>query len=194
MTLRRLARTVAVIAHQLPRSAQAAAVRSALSPFAEELLEQAQALRREDAFDDLHAMVQQVGIGDPELAAYPAEAQVARAEDQAANAGGDEGAGAHDAGFERNVECGVFKPVIPGGGGSLAECEHFRVRRGVMGTDRSISSPAGGLAIDDEHGAHRHLACRGSLAGEGEGLLHPDIVAVVQSGISVPRRFRTIAI
>jgi hypothetical protein len=25
-------------------------------------------------------------------------------------------------------------------------------------------------------------------------LLHPDIVAVVQSGISVPRRFRTIAI
>jgi len=60
---------------------------------------QLDAFRAEDPFHHLDGMVEQFRIGDPELAAHAAEAQVAGAEDEAANTGGHQGARAHYAGL-----------------------------------------------------------------------------------------------
>jgi hypothetical protein len=56
-----------------------------------------------------------------ELAAHAAEAEVAGAEHESADAGVNQGSGAHDAGFEGGVERGAFEPIVADLGRCLAE-------------------------------------------------------------------------
>ena len=93
---------------------------SQLAAFPKEVLEEGSGFRGEYAFDDVDAVVEEIGIGELELGADAAEAKIAGAEDEGMDAGVDKGAGAHNAGFERDVECGLAEAVIGGlkGGGS----------------------------------------------------------------------------
>jgi hypothetical protein len=87
-------------------------IRGDLALTGEEILEELGAIGGEGAFEDFEAMVEELVIGELEFAAYAAEAQVARAENESADAGMDQGAGAHDAGFERGIERGAFQTIV----------------------------------------------------------------------------------
>jgi len=102
------------------------------APRAEEALEKFYAFGGEDALDDFDAVVEEIAVGDAEFAADSAEAEVAAAEDEAADAGVDQRAGAHDAGFEGDVEGGIGQAVVVERTRSFAEGEEFGVSSWVI--------------------------------------------------------------
>lgn len=144
---------------------------------AEEVFEQGGGFGGEEAFVDFEAVVEDVGIGEAELGAHAAEAEVAGGEDEAIKAGVDERAGAHDARFEGDVECGAAEAVIAEGEGGGAEGEDFGVGGGVDGGDRGVAGFGEERAVRaDNDGADGGFAGFGGIAGQGEGAAHPEIV------------------
>ena len=132
----------------------------------EEVLEELGAFGAEDAFGDFDAVVEEVGVGELELAADAAEAEVAGAEDDAGDAGVDESAGAHDAGFESAVENGAFQAVVAEAGGGGAEGLDFGVGGGVVCGDGAVVAFGDELIVDDEDSADGDFAAFGGEAGE----------------------------
>jgi hypothetical protein len=142
----------------------------------EELLEEGGGFRGEYAFDDIDAVVEEIGIGELEFGADAAEAEVAGGEDEGADAGVDEGAGAHDAGFEGGVEGGVLEAVVAEGVGGGAEEIHLGVCGGVLGRDGRVVGAGDDPAVDDEHGTDGYFPCFGGDSGLVEGLAHEGFV------------------
>lgn len=150
---------------------------------AEEILEERGGLRGEDAFHDLDAVIEEIGIGQLKFGPDSAEAEIAGAEGEGADAGVNQGAGAHDAGFQRYVDRGVVEAVIlflPGGG---AEEVDFRVRGGIVGGDGGIVRAGDDLAVNDENGADRDFALGFGENGLLNGGAHIEFVIHVSGGI-----------
>ncbi len=147
-----------------------------LAALAEEVPEEGCGFVAKDTFDDLDAMVEQGGIGNLELAADTAKAEVAGTEDESLDAGGDECAGAHRAGFEGAVEGGGFEAVVAECEGPLAEGEDFGVGGGVEEFDGGVATSSDYFAVGDEDAADRDFASVGCLLGEGKRLGHPVLV------------------
>src|SRR5580658_4909906 len=124
----------------------------------EKVLDQRGALGSENAFDDLDAVVQDVGIGEAELTADSAEAEIAGAEDQAGNSGGDQSAGAHDARFHGCIEGRLWKAIVGDGGGGFTQGQDFGVGGGIVRRNGRVAAAAGDLCTDDDYGAHGDLA------------------------------------
>ncbi len=152
-----------------------------LAAVAEEGLEEGGGLGGEGAFDDFDAVVEEIGIGELEFGADAAEAEVAVGEYQGLYAGVDDGAGAHDAGFEGDVEGGVVEAVVLEGGGGGAEDVDFGVGGGVVGGDGGVVRAGDDFAIQDEHGADGDFARGLGFAGFGEGFAHVEIVIHILS-------------
>ncbi len=149
----------------------------ALTPLAEEALQELQALDREDAFNDLHSMVEELGVGQAELAADAAEAQVASPEDEAGHARCYQRAGAHDAGLERHVKGGPSESVVAQASAGLAEGQDFGVRGGIGQGDGGVAAAAEDLAVSaDDDGSYGGFARLGCLPGQIEGLTHVALV------------------
>lgn len=122
-------------------------------------------------------MVEDVGIGEAELGADAAEAEVAGGEDEAFEACVDEGAGAHDAGFEGDVEGGAGEAVVAEDEGGGAEGEDFGVGGGVNGSDGGVAGFCEERTIRaDDDGADGGFSGQRGFAGQGEGAAHPEIV------------------
>ena len=96
-----------------------------------------------------------------ELAADAAEAEVARTKNESADAGLDQGSGAHDAGLEGGIERGAFEAIVADRGGGLAEGEDFGVGGGVVEGDGGV-----GASTDDFASFH---GCIGHRDGPSEG-------------------------
>ncbi len=107
-----------------------------------------------------------------ELGADAAETEIAVGENQGLYAGVDDGAGAHDAGFEGDVEGGVVEAVVLEGGGGGAEEVDFGVGGGVVGGDGGIVGAGDDFAVQDEYGADGNFARGLCFAGFGEGFTH----------------------
>ena len=118
-------------------------------------------------------MVEERGIGGLEFAADAAETEIAGAENQTGDARGHQGAGTHDAGFQRAVEGRAFQAVIAGDGGGFAEGQDFGVGGGVMTGDGGIRAASGDFAgRRHQHGTDGDLARERGLVGQAEGFAH----------------------
>ena len=142
----------------------------------EEIAEEGGAFGAEDAFDDFDAVIEQVAIGDLELAAYAAEAEVAGAEDEAAQAGVHDGAGAHDTGFERAIEIGALEAVIAKAAGGSAQGEDFGVGGGIAVRDGRVGAAADDFAVEDDDGADRHFVAGTTRGSQSQGFTHISFV------------------
>ena len=117
-------------------------------------------------------MVQKVRVRQAEFAADAAEAEVARAENQPGHAGVHERAGAHDAGFDGDVEGGVFEAVVVQDGGAIAEGLDFGVSRGVRCGYGGVAAAADVALLVNQYGADGDLSGHSGGAGQLDGLAH----------------------
>jgi hypothetical protein len=138
----------------------------------EELAQAFHALHRQHAFHYLDAVIEDRRIRHLELTAHAAESQVAGAEDEALDAGGDQRSGTHHARFQRAVQGGAREAVVAQSRRRLANGQNFGMRRGVRMRNRRIGTAAHDGAAHDDYGAHRHLALVCALARQCERLPH----------------------
>jgi len=90
---------------------------------------------------------------------------VVGAVDEAGDTGLDDGAGAHAAGLDGDVERGVGEAVVAEQAGGFANDYHFRVCRGVTIANGAVAGTGEDFAVTDEDGADGDLAGFGSGAG-----------------------------
>ena len=128
------------------------------SALAKEILQECGGFGGQRPFDDFDAVVEEVRIGELELGADAAEAEVAGAEDEGFDAGVNEGAGAHDAGFEGDVDGRVFQAVVAEGAGGGAEEVDLGVGGGIAGGDGGVVGAGDDGVVDDENGADGDFA------------------------------------
>jgi hypothetical protein len=121
-------------------------------------------------------VIQGVGVGYLEFAADASEAEVAGAEDEAREAGGDEGSGAHHAGLERAVEGRAGEAVVAEVGGGFADGQDLGVGGGVVAGDGRVPAAADDLAIDDDDGSDGDFTRAFTAAGEVECFSHESVV------------------
>ena len=144
----------------------------------EEFGQQRAAFLGHHTFDDFAAVVQSGVIEESIEAADGPGFGVGRAEDDAGDAGQDDGAGAHRAGFEGHVEGAPFEPPIGEGGGGLGDRQHF----GVGGRVAELFATVVGLGEDfavakDDRADGDLVFGRGGL-GLADRLHHPRAVGI----------------
>ncbi len=106
---------------------------------------------------------------------------VAGAVDEAGEAGVDDGAGAHGAGFEGDVEGAIEETPVAEGLPGLAEGDDFGVGGGVVVEFAEVVSAADDLrwgveGVMDDEGTDGDFGASGGILGELEGLAHEEDV------------------
>lgn len=107
---------------------------------------------------------------------------VADAEDDARNAGQDDGPGAHRAGFEGDVERGAEEPPVAHGLGGLGDGDHFGVGGGVVQRLALVVGPGDDAAVADDATADGHLVGVACGSGFAEGHVHESFVGGFKHG------------
>ena len=110
-------------------------------------------------------MVQARVVAQGEQRASGAGLGVGGAVDEAGDAGVDEGAGAHRAGLEGDVEGGAVDPPAAGAATGLAEGDDLGVAGGVGVGLAGVEADAGDAAVLDDEGADGDVAAGGEKAG-----------------------------
>jgi hypothetical protein len=105
-----------------------------------------------------------------------------------ADTGEQEGAGAHGAGFERDVEVAVFEPPVAQGGGGAAKGEYLGVGRGVGGGVAFVVGRGDDDVVGaDQQGTDGDFVASSGEAGLFDGEAHEVFVLLVGAvGHSVP--------
>jgi hypothetical protein len=143
-----------------------------LSAFGEEGLDYGGAVGGQNARSDFHLMVEARVREDFETGADGAAFGVVRSVDEARDAGLDDGAGAHGARLNGDVQRGVGEAIVAEEAGSFAKNDDFGVCRGVAIADSAVAGTGEDLAVMDEDGADGHFAGFGRRASFDYGLLH----------------------
>jgi len=151
--------------------------RRALAFLAEEAFEELDALGGADSFDDFEAVVEDFGIREAKFASHASETKIAGAEDQASDAGVNQGAGAHHARFQGDVEATVFKAVIFQALCRLANGDDFGVGGGVGAGNGMVVTFSDYLAAENKYCADGDFARRFGLARKRYSTLHPPLVS-----------------
>ena len=94
--------------------------------------------------------------------------------DQAGDAGVEDSAGAHGAGFERDVESAAFvvfieEAIVFEGAAGVAEGDDLGVGGGVVFAEDAVLAMGDDLALVDDDGADRDFAGGFGGAGFGDG-------------------------
>ena len=139
---------------------------------AKEILYESGGLHGQDAFHDLNAVVEDIGIGQLEFGPYAAESEITGTENKRVNAGVNQGAGAHDAGFQRHVDGGVVEAVVLHALGGGAEQVDFGVGGGVVRGDGGVVRAGDDLPVNNENGADRDLTRGLGQPGFFDGRAH----------------------
>ncbi len=126
----------------------------------------------EDAGSDFYLMVETRVRQDFETGANSAALGIISAVDKAWDAGLDNGAGAHAAGLDGDVENGTGEAVVAEQAGGCAKDEDFSVGGGVVVADCTVVRTCENLAVVDEHSADGHFAGGNCGARFSERLLH----------------------
>jgi hypothetical protein len=96
--------------------------------------------------------------------------------DQSVNPGVEQGAHAHQAGFEGNIEGGATQAVVASFISPLAKNENFRVGSRVMLADRPVASLGKHPFRADQYRTNRDFATHCGGTGLGQGPAHPQVV------------------
>jgi len=144
----------------------------ALATFGEERLEDGGAVGGENSEGDFHLVVE-AGVGeDFEAGTDGATLGVVGAVHEAGDAGLDDGAGAHAARLDGDVERGVGEAVVAEKAGGFANDDDFGVGGGVAVANGAIAGTSEDLGVVDEHGADGNFAGCGGGTGFDERFLH----------------------
>jgi hypothetical protein len=143
-----------------------------LTAFCEERLEDAGAVGGEDARCDVHLMIETRVGEDFEAGADGAALGIVGAVDEARDTGLDDGARAHAAGLDGDVERGISETVVAEKAGGFAQSDDFGVSSGVAIADCAIASTGEDFAIMDKHGSDGDFARYGRGASLRESFLH----------------------
>ena len=92
--------------------------------------------------------------------------------DEARYTGLDDGAGAHAARLDGDVERSISKTIVGEKAGGFAKDNHFRVGRGIIIANCAVGRSSENLAVMNEHRADRNFAACGCGARFTQGLLH----------------------
>jgi NADH-quinone oxidoreductase subunit I len=109
---------------------------------------------------------------DFEAGANGAAFGIVGAVDEARDAGLDNGAGAHAAGLDGDVERGINEAVVAEKAGGFAKGDYFCVSGGVAVADSAVVRTRQNLAVVDEHSADGDFASLGRRTRFGQGFLH----------------------
>jgi hypothetical protein len=113
------------------------------------------------------------GMGeDFEAGAEGAALGVVCAVNEARNAGLDDGASTHGAGFEGDIESGAGQPVVAENARGFANNDDFGVRRGVVIANGAVAGLSEDRPFVDEQSADGNFAGFGRRAGHSERELH----------------------
>lgn len=135
-------------------------------------MEKGGSFRGEDARGDFDLMIEARVGKDFEAGADRAALGIVGAIDEARDAGLDDGAGAHAARFDGDVERGIGEAIIAEQARSFAEDDDFGVGSGVIITDSAIAGAREDFAVVDNRGANGNLACGSRGQGFSERFLH----------------------
>jgi hypothetical protein len=149
-----------------------------LAAAGEEGLEDSGTVRGENAGKDFHVVIE-IGIGENlETRTDCAAFGIVGAIDEARDAGLDDGAGAHGAGFYRGVECCAGHAKVAEEASRFANYDDFGVRGWVAVMNCSIAGTGQDLPIMDDECADGDFAGGCCSAGFLEGQLHEGNVSV----------------
>lgn len=167
----------------------------------EEVGEQRAALVREDAGDDFDFVVEPRVVHYAEDGAARAGFWIGRSVDEASDARVEDGAGAHGAGFERDVERAAFvlfvqQTIVFERATGLAECDDFGVGGGIVVAEDAVLATGDDLALVNDDGADGNFAGLlggvgffdgGVKAGEVFGRHHPECRIVPSISVALRR-------
>ena len=102
---------------------------------------------------------------------------------KAAEAGMDQRAGAHSAGFDGDVELAIEQTMVAEGGCPLPEGDYFGMGGGVGIQAVAVEASAHNPAFANQNCPHRYLAGLQGKLGLLEGLFHPEFI---RSSIHAP--------
>jgi len=142
----------------------------------EESFEQSSAFCAKYALRDFDTMIQEVGIGDLELAADASETKVARSEDEPSDASVYQRTRAHGARFQRDIESRTGETVFFHALAGHAQDKNLGVRRWVVVFDRRIRSGGHLNVIYDEYSTNRNFTPAFRFARKDERSFHPAFV------------------
>ena len=129
-----------------------------LAAFGEKRLDYGGAISGQDASGDINLVVEARVGEDFEAGADGAAFGVVSPVDEARNAGLDDGAGAHAAGLDSDVQRGIGKAVIAEEMGGFAENDDLGVCGGVTVANGAIAGTCEDLAVMYEDGANGDFA------------------------------------
>jgi hypothetical protein len=113
------------------------------------------------------------GVGeDFETGAHGAAFRVVGAVDEAGDAGLDDGAGAHAAGLDGDVERGIGKAIVSEKARGFAKDDDFGVGGGVVVTNGAVAGTGEDSIVVYEHCADRNFTGIGGSTGFGKSELH----------------------
>jgi hypothetical protein len=135
-------------------------------------LENCGAIGGEDAGGDSHLVVEARVGKNFEAGADSATFGIVGAVDEARDTGLDDGARAHAARLDGDIEHGIGEAVVSKTACALAKDENFGVRRGVAIADGAVAGTSEDLAVMDKHGADGNFIGCGHGARFSERLLH----------------------
>ena len=141
--------------------------------FAKERLQQIHATRGQNARRDFELMIQLRMVEHLQHRVNCSSLGVFCSVDQAADARVRDGAGAHRAGFDRDIQIAVQQAIIADRLRSFTKRQYFGMGRGIVGADRPIASPAYDLAIVDNNRANRNFAHRQRTLRLAKSFFHP---------------------
>jgi hypothetical protein len=137
----------------MPINVPARVERYRLPAFGEKRLEDGCAISGEDARGDFYLMVEARVGEDFEAGADGAAFGIVGAVDEPRDTGLDNGAGAHAAWLDGDVERGIRKTVVAKKAGCFAKDDNFGMGRRVIVADSAIAGTSQNLAVVDENSA-----------------------------------------
>jgi hypothetical protein len=150
------------------------------APRAKKRLQTLAARLLQDATGNLDAVIQTLGIEGMRSAVDRAAFRIVSAEYQAPDAGVNHGAGAHQAGFQRDVQRAAREPVIAEPLRGLTHGNDFGMGSRIVTGDRAIPALADKLAVLHHDSSDRHFPFLGTALGQRQRIVHPaDIVGLL---------------
>lgn len=154
------------------------AVGLAAAGLGEEIFENGDAVIAKNARTDVATVIEVVGLEEIPEAAGGAAFDIWATENDAADAGVDDGASAHGAGLFGDIEIAVGEAPVAEDALGLGEGEHFGVGGGVFEGFDLVPGTGDDLAVVDDDGADGHFVLGGGAAGLSERFTHEVVIAV----------------
>src|SRR5437879_6375672 len=136
-----------------------------LAALSEERLDDGGTVGGEDAGSDFYLVVETRVGEDFETGVDGASFGIVGAVGEAGDTGLDDGASAHAAGLDSDVERGIRKAVVTNMAGGFAQSHDFGVGGGVAIADSAVARTGKDLAVMDEHRTDGDFASFGGGTG-----------------------------